>query len=147
MKDFFASIYEQILYDGRYQLIYDAMYNDQGYISIGLTFLLIPLIVMALFYYERWFPYLKAWHWVLTMLFGLVIVFASTVHFFNITIFGTANQQLAAMIANPESGYYEHASVLRYYYGFYNMFLAFVFTLIYSAIYKRFSKLHSHLPI
>ncbi|MDZ7718039.1 MAG: hypothetical protein U5K72_04360 [Balneolaceae bacterium] len=147
MKDFFASIYEQILYDGKYQLIYDAMYNDQGYVAIGLMFILIPLAIMAIFYFERWFPYLRGWHWVIAVVVGLIIVFASTVGVFNLTILGTGDQQLAAAIANPDSGYYEHASVLRYYYGLYNVLLAFIVSLLYSILFKRFSKLHSHLPI
>lgn len=147
MKDFFAIIYENVLYNGSYDLIYTAMFDDQGYISIGLAFIFIPFAFLAVFYFERWMPYLKAWHWILTVLIGLVVVFASTVGLFNITIFGTGNQQLANLIASPGSGYNEHASSLRYYYGFYNMFLAFIVSLIYSAIFKRFSKLHSHLPL
>lgn len=147
MKDFFASIYEQILYDGRFQLVYDAMFNDQGYIAIGFVFIAVPFIVIGIFYFERWLPYLKAWHWLLAVAIGLIIVFASTVGIYNITIFGSGDQQLISALSNPDSGYYEHATTLRYYYAFYNMLLALIVSLLYSAIFKRFSKLHSHLPI
>lgn len=147
MRNFFANIYEQVLYNSRFDLIYQAMYSDQGYIFIGLMFLLLPLLVMALFYFERWFPYLKAWHWLFIVAIGLVGVFASTVGIFNSTVLATGDQALANELANPNSGYYEHATTLRYYLGFYNILLAFLVSLIYSAIFKRFSKLHSHLPI
>ena len=147
MKRLFRFIYEEVLYDSRYQLIYDAMHNDQGYIFIGLVFIVIPIFIIGIFYLDRWFPYLKARHWMLAVALGLIIVFASTVAIFNSMIFGSGDQQLASVLANPDSGYYEHASFLRYYYGFYNMLLAFILSLIYSIIFKRFSKLHSHLPI
>lgn len=147
MKNFFASIYEQVIHDGGFQLIYDAMYHDQGYMLFWLIFLAVPLIVMVIFYFERWFPYLKAWHWILAVGIGLIIVFTCTVSVFNLTVLATGNQQLATALASPTSGYYEHALILRYLYGFYNVLLAFIVTLIYSAIFKRFSKLHSHLPI
>lgn len=147
MKNFFASIYENVLYDSTFDLIYTAMYNNQGYIFIGLAFILIPLAIMAIFYFDRWLPYLKNWHWVITAIIVSCLVFAATVGIFNITIFGTPDQQLASLIANPDSGYYEHASALKYYYGLYNALLAFIVSVIYSAIFKQFSKLHSHLPI
>lgn len=147
MNDFFANIYEQVLYQGKYQLVYTAMYENHGYIMIGFIFLIVPFIMLALFYFERWMPYLKARHWLLAIAIGLVIVIVSTVSVFNLTVLATGNQNLASLLANPDSGYYEHATTIRYYYGFYNVLLAFLVSLIYSALYKRFSKLHSHLPI
>lgn len=147
MKDFFASIYEQILYDGRFQLIYDAMYNDQGYILLGVIFLLVPLLIMAIFYFERWLPYMKSWHWILALVIIVAIVFGSTVGIFNVTILGTGDQQLSSNLANTDSGYYEHATILRYYYGALNSIYALIVSFIYSLVFKRFSKLHSHLPI
>jgi len=147
MKDFLATIFELVFYQGSYQMIYDTMFNDQGYLFFWLLFLGVPLVAMAIFYFEWWFPYLKAWHWAIAVGIGLVIVFTGTVSIFNLTVLATGNQQLASALANPDSGYYEHASVLRFYYGFYNVLLALFVSLIFSAFFKRFSKLHSHLPI
>jgi hypothetical protein len=147
MREFFASIYENIVYEGAFNLIYKQMFLDQGYIYIGLLFLLIPLVVLAAFYFERWFPYMKWWHWGIAVLVSSILVFGSTVAVFNIKILATSNPDLANALANPNSGYLEHAKSLRYLYGVINVGLALICSLIYSAALKRFSKLHSHLPI
>ncbi|MDR1848014.1 MAG: hypothetical protein LBR17_07880 [Bacteroidales bacterium] len=63
MNDFFASWYELLAY---FEGFSNDMYDNQIYLSIGLCMTLIPIAVLAIYYYavnsvkfNRW------WHWLL----------------------------------------------------------------------------------
>jgi uncharacterized membrane protein YuzA (DUF378 family) len=63
MNDFFASWYELLAYFDGFS---DDMYNQNLYITIGLCMVLIPVIILAIYYYAvNSVKFAKWWHWLL----------------------------------------------------------------------------------
>jgi len=148
MKDIFAPIYESLfgLYDSKYSLIFDALYNDGGYILFGLTFILIPFVLWGVFYYLWKYPYGKFWHWLLWLVLSAIIVSMVTWGLANSEIFASKNQILIDALADAESGYEQFAKNLPMKYAIYNGILSIVIGFVYSIIMKQFSKIQIHLP-
>ena len=148
MKDIFAPIYEMWfqLYDGRYSLIFNTLYDDGGYVMFGLTFVLTPLFLWSLFYYAWKNPYGKFWQWLVWLLITFLIVAGSTWGIANNKIFVSDNQPLIDALADPESGYEQFAKTLPLKYALANGILTIGIGFIYSLILKQFSKIQIHLP-
>jgi hypothetical protein len=63
MNDFFASWYELLAYFDGFS---DDMYNQNLYITIGLCMVLIPIVVLTIYYYAvNSVKFAKWWHWLL----------------------------------------------------------------------------------
>jgi len=63
MNDFFTSWYELLAY---FEGFSDDMYNQSLYITIGLCMMLIPVVVLAIYYYAvNSVTFSKWWHWLL----------------------------------------------------------------------------------
>ena len=148
IREFFAAIYETVfgIFDGKYSLIFSTLFNDGGYVKIGLTFVLIPVLCWLIFYYVWRYPYGKLWHWVLWLLISGIIVFGSTWSLANTEILASNNQQLIDALNDPDSGYMQYASDLPLKYAMINAGLALVLGFIYSLIMKQLSKIQMHLP-
>jgi hypothetical protein len=148
MNDIFAPIYETLfgLYDPKFDLIFSTLYNGGGYIKIGLIFILIPLIMWALFYFAWRNPYGKYWYWLLWLLFSCIVVFGVTWGVANTEIFASNNQNLIDALADPNTGYEQYASSLPIKYAMINTGLAIIIGFIFSLILKQFSKIQMHLP-
>lgn len=148
MNDIFAIIYETWLdlYDLQFRLIFDTLFDDGGYIKLGIIFLLIPLIMFAAFYFLWKYPYGKFWHWLLWLLIVFLITGGISWGIANNEIFLSNNQALIDALAYPESGYEEYANTLPVKYAFVNGLLAISLGFIYSLILKQFSKIQIHLP-
>ena len=66
MNDFFAAWYELLGYFGSFS---DDMYNQNMYITIGLCMVLIPVGVLAIYYYAlNSVKFAKWWHWLLLVI-------------------------------------------------------------------------------
>jgi len=148
MKNIFAPIYETwfSIYEPNYRLLFDTLYNGNGYIYLGLSFIIIPLICWYLFYYTWKFPYGNFLHWLLWMLIAVVIVFASTWSIANSEIFASNNQKLIEALNDPETGYKEYATSLPTMYGSINSLMALLLGFIFALFMKRYSKVQTHLP-
>jgi hypothetical protein len=148
MKDVFAPIYETWfqLYDVKFRLIFDTLYNDDGYIMFGLLFILIPLVLWLLFYFAWKCPYGKFWHWLVWLIVIFLLVAGSTYGIANNEIFASDNQALIDAINDPDTGYYTFAKTLPLKYALINGILATGVGLIFSLFYKQFSKIQMHLP-
>jgi len=73
MNDFFASWYELLAYFDGFS---DDMYNQNLYITIGLCMILIPIAVLAIYYYVvNSVKFAKWWHWLLLVVVLCVINF------------------------------------------------------------------------
>lgn len=73
MNDFFAYLYEMIAYFDGFS---NFMYDNGFYVSVGFCMLLIPIVMLTVYYYvvnsrrfNRW------WHWLLLVLFICAINF------------------------------------------------------------------------
>lgn len=148
MKDIFAPIYETWfhLYDKDFRWIFDTLYNNGGYIKLGLSFILIPLILWLFFYYVWKYPYGKLWHWFIWLLVIILIVAGVSWGIANSEIFASNSQKLIDLLADPESGYEEFAKTLPLKYALANSILTLGISFIYSLILKQFSKIQIHLP-
>jgi len=148
MKEFFAFIYDTVfgVWNESYPVIFSTLFNDYGYVKLGLMFILVPLILWILFYYLWHYPYGRFFHWLLWMLISAVIVFAGSWGMAHAEIFASGNQALQDAIADPASGYKNYASGLPSVYGLINTGLAVGLGFIFSLIFKQFSKIQMHLP-
>ena len=150
MRNFFLDLYEGLFGIGvaRYQLIFDhALYYSNGYVHLGLIFILTPLLFTALFYFVYTYPYSKYWYWLIALAVCAVLVFAITYqHTLNL-IFTNTHPELRAAISDPSTGYRNFASQLVMQLSIINVFLSIGLFAIYSLVFKQFSKSQGHLPI
>ncbi|MGQ1948366.1 hypothetical protein ACT3CD_14825 [Geofilum sp. OHC36d9] len=148
MNDLFATIYESLfnLYDPQFGLIFNTLYDSGGYTLLGLTFVLVPLILFAAFYYLWKSPYGKFRHWFLWLIIASLLTGGISWGISNNEIFLSNNQDLIDALAYPESGYEEFAKTLPFEYALFNGLLGIVVGFIYSLILKQFSKIQIHLP-
>jgi hypothetical protein len=148
MKDAFATIYETWfgIYSPDYDLIYTNLYDGGGYIKLGLSFALIPLLLWLLFYFLWRYPYGKIWHWLIWLGVSVVVVFSVSYGIANSEIFASGNQALNDALADSSTGYMDYAASLPWRYAFVNMLFTLVLGFIYSLILKQFSKIQIHLP-
>jgi preprotein translocase subunit Sss1 len=139
LSDAFAAIYESSLFgvwDEQYRPIFDKLYNEGGYTTLGLMFLLIPAAMMALFYFVWRYPYARLWHWLVWLGVITLVVVASTT--------GYANSFLAEFLTNPETEEFTSGVVSRY--AGINAVLGIITGFIISLGFKMISKIQKHLP-
>jgi hypothetical protein len=134
------------IFDNLYFLIFQHLYENGGYIKLGLSFVLIPFVCWILFYYLWKYPYGKLWHWLVWMALTVLIVFGTTYGIANTEILGSDNQALNEAIADAGTGYADYAASLPLKYALANSLLALIIGFIYSLIMKQFSKIQIHLP-
>ena len=148
MKDFFAMIYEAWfkLYDAQFSLIFDTLFDEGGYVLMGLTFLILPILLWVLFYYVWKSPYGKVLHWFLWLVVVAVIVGGACGIIANYEIFNSENKGLIDALTDQESGYGDYVFSLTLKYALANGGLSIVMGFIYSLILKQKSKLQIHLP-
>lgn len=148
MNNFFASIYESLfgLYDSSYALIFDTLFDEGGYIFLGVIFILIPFLFFALFYFSWNYPYGKFWHWLLWLIVTSILVSSISWGISYNEIFFSNNQELNDALADPNSGYEDYALTLPIKYALFNGILGIVVGFLYSLILKQFSKIQIHLP-
>lgn len=149
MEDFFAMIYENWfgIYDQKFRLIFIHLFQNGGYTKIGLTFILIPLGILLIFYFLYKNPYVKRWHWILLILFISLIVFVATYFIVDHEILSSSNKTLNQALSLATSGYEKYASTLNVLYGGVNALLALIMSVFYSLIMRPFSKIQMHLPL
>jgi hypothetical protein len=148
MNEFFGKIYDTLfgIFNNLYFLIFQHLYDNGGYVKLGLSFILIPLVCWLLFYYLWKYPYGKLWHWLVWMAVTVLIVICATYGIANTEILGSDNQALNEAIADASTGYGDYAATLPLKYAMANSLLALIIGFIYSLIMKQFSKIQLHLP-
>ena len=148
MNEFFGTIYYTVfgIFDNKYFLIFQHLYENGGYVKFGLSFILFPLVCWVLFYYLWKYPYGELWHWLLWLAVSVFIVFVATYGIANTEILGSDNQALNEAIADASTGYADYAASLPLKYALANSLLALIISFIYSLIMKQFSRIQIHLP-
>lgn len=149
LADFFASIYENTwfgIYQNNFALIFKHLFDNGGYIKIGLTFILIPFFILLIFYYLFKNPYVKQLHWILLIISISLVVFIVTYLIVDNEILSSSNKALNKALSLDSTGYKKYASTLGAEYGLINAFLALLISVFYSLIMRPFSKIQMHLP-
>ena len=148
MSDVFATIYETWfgLFNSTYTLIFNHLFDNGGYIQLGLSFILIPLFCWIIFYFAWRYPYGKIWHWLVWLLITVIIVSGISYGIANTEIFASNNQALNNAIGNPSTGYDSFAVSLPLKYSLINGGLTLIIGFIFSLFMKQFSKIQIHLP-
>ncbi len=148
MNDLFAIIYEVWfgLWESEYDVIFQTLFDYGGYNLLGLTFITVPLIIFASFYFLWKYPYANLWHWVLLLLVVFIVTGVISWGISNNEIFLSDNQSLIDALADPESGYEQFANTLPLKHALTNGFLSLILGFFYSLILKQFSKIQIHLP-
>lgn len=149
MKNFFSMVYESWigLYNSNFDLIFTNLFEHGGYITLGFTFILIPIILWSIFYFLWKYPYGKLWHWFLWLIVSAIIVSIISYSIANTEIFASGNQALNDAIADETTGYKNYASSLPLSYALYNGLFAIIIGIICSFLMKQISKVQIHLPI
>ena len=148
MKELFAAFYENLagIWNQNFPLVFSTLYQNGGYIKLGLLFILVALFLWLLFYYAWRYPYGRLWHWALWLVITAVVVYVGSWWVARSEILSSANEALNEALNDPESGYRNYARGLPVKYALVNMLAATVLGFVYSLILKQFSKIQMHLP-
>jgi MFS superfamily sulfate permease-like transporter len=137
MNDFFEQIFYEhgFLNHNTYTRI---LYQDNNpfYTKFGLLMLIIPLAVMAIFYFINKYPFGKWWHWLITWIVAGTLVFFISKNMLN--------AELAVYVLDPDkypevSGFVMDLSLI-------NLVYALVVGFAISFIYKQVPGPQSTLP-
>lgn len=124
MNAFFANWYELISY---FEGFSDAMYDNGLYISIGFCMVLIPVIVLTLYYYVvNSTRFSKWWQWLLLVIFICAVNFGIA--------FGVSYNGLYDVYGSSDVGFPLVSSCLGF--SFVNVLWAFVICFVWSMIIK-----------
>lgn len=148
MKELFGSIYDSLfgIFNNDFFLVFQHLYDNGGYIKLGLSFILIPLVFWILFYYLWRYPYARIWHWLLWLIISVLTVTGITYTIAAAEIFNSTNQALNEAIADESTRYEQYVSSLPGKYASVNTLLAAITGFLYSLLLKQFSKIQIHLP-
>ena len=139
LSDAFAAIYENNLFgiwEEQFKPIFDKLYTEGGYISLGMIFILVPIAGMALFYWVWRDPYARLWHWLVWLaVLTLIVSFWTR---------GYTNSFLAEFLTNPETEEFTRSLASRY--ASINLFLGLITGFLISLLLKMTSKIQKHLP-
>jgi len=146
MYDLIAGFYEGMLYDVDYYVIYETLYETGAYGALA-AFAAGPALALFTAFYFLWtYPYGKFWHWAFCLGLSLLITMIGSYVWVYNELFYSYNNELIALLNDPETGYDYYASSLPWNYSFINGAIGALVAFIFSLGIKRFSKIQMHLP-
>ena len=150
MSNVFASIYEWLLYNMDYRLIFDCLYNGSGYGQLGLSLLLIPLLLFILYYWDSHLPwgnpYRKKFTWFIWLIIVAIIVVGSSYGIVYPAIMGSQDVSLQTALDDLTTGYYDFAQNFFVSISLLNGVYALLVGFLWSLLLKLKSVLHVHIP-
>jgi hypothetical protein len=141
--DLFASIYQFFenllgLFNQDYSIIFEDIYALGVYTKMGFSCLIVPVIVMAIFYYLYQNPYATILHWGVGLIIGLVIIAMITVNILRL--------DLAVYLLDDDPAVSGFTNKLIVSYTFINVFLGGIIGFLASLLLRLNSKVQMHLP-
>jgi glycosyltransferase involved in cell wall biosynthesis len=133
MKDFFASLYEYIIFHNVYSL---ELFNNNIYFSLVLYFLIPPCITFGIFYFLVKYPFCRWYHWALILL--------STIGINAGLCYDLLNKSLVQYIF--DSGSFPDIYTFIYNIILMNIIYGFIFSLIVTIILKQFPFPQRNIP-
>ncbi|MFT4684945.1 MAG: MFS superfamily sulfate permease-like transporter [Psychroserpens sp.] len=125
MNDFFEQIFYQNewLYDAKFTTI---LGKAGFFTTLGLLMFIIPLVVLALFYFLNKYPYGKWWHWIITWLVAGFIV--------GVISRNLLNYELAEYVLSGDkkvSGFISNLSIANF---IYSLAVGFIISFVYKQV-------------
>jgi hypothetical protein len=139
MNDLFAPIYESgVWFDwNQYQVLLGCLYNSNDYGKFGWLLLIVPLLILALFY-KAWEPMRRQ-----RLMWSITIIIISLIGYMTTTgiLFNNVNilNQLNGQNSNLAETFIVQISLI-------NALYFLLVSLIYTFVVKRFSTHNSHNP-
>ncbi len=141
---FFSPFYEFFenllgLFDTNFSIVFQTLFNNGGYNTMGFILIGIPLVFLILFYFLWKYPYATFWHWFIYIGFIALIVAGLT--------YSMVSSGISKMLvhSNPLIAEFSESLVLSY--TILNACLSLIVSFIYSLILRKFSKIQMHLPL
>lgn len=145
---FFTAIYENLIFNNNYDVIFFCLKDMKSYTKFGLIFILIPIFLWFIFYYLWSFPYGRLWHWILYLFIVTGIVLGITIGIANIEILSKAPikcPDVQECFSNI-TGCYEYAQSLPLSFSLWNSLLSLIVSLLCTLGFKQISTFQKHLP-
>lgn len=150
MRDFFAMIYECFLYDNNYILLFNELYQGDGYILLGLALLLIPLLLFVLFYWDSRMPwgnpYRKKFSWFIWLFITAIVIIGVSYGIIYSALFSSSTPALIQAMNDPATFYWPFAEKLTLYIAILNGAYSLLVSFLWSLLLKQKSVLHIHIP-
>lgn len=134
------------IYNENYDYIFQIIFENGTYNLLGVVLLLVPLMLLSLFYFFWKYPYGKFWHWIIYVAIIALIAGAISWQVMYSGIFNTDSDDLNNLLNNNTEGYADFAYSLLPKYALINGVLSTVVSFVYSLVLKQFSKIQIHLP-
>lgn len=147
LSDMFGTIFDTIfgIYDPSFHNpVFQHLYESGFYILLGLVFLIIPIILLSLFYFLWKYPYGNIWHWLIWSFIILIVVFLVSFGISDSFILNSNNPEMHNCYNLSEC--YNYIGSLPLKYSLANTSISLIIILIISLIIKRYSKIQTHLP-
>lgn len=150
MKNFFAMIYEWLLYDKNFNLLFRQLFQGDGYLFLGLSVLFLPMFLFMLFYWDSRFPwgnpYRKKFNWILWLVLTAAIVVGVSYAIIFPALFNSSDPALIQAMTNPATGYAVFAAGLTVKLSILNGVYSLLVGFLWSLLLKQKSVLHIHIP-
>ncbi len=105
---------------------------------MGMILIIIPLVILLLFYLVWRYPYGTKLHWFITIIIIALIVGGST--------YGAVRLTLADSLVSQDPNIVDFTSLLVFKYTMLNATLSLIVSFLYSLGLRQFSKVQMHLP-
>lgn len=150
MRDFFAMIYEWLLYDNNYSLLFNHLYQENGYILLGFALLLLPLLLFVLFYWDSRMPwgnpYRKKFNWIIWLIITAAATIGASYAIVYPALFNSNDPALIQAMNDPATYYWPFAEKLTLYISILNGVYSLLTSFLWSLLLKQKSVLHIHIP-
>ena len=146
-SEWFGFIYDRLfnIYNPDFHSpVFQYFYDSGFYIRLGALFILIPLVLMAVFYFLWKYPYGKWWHWLIWFILSILVVLGLTFGYANQFINDSNATEMLMCYDVQECASYINALPMEY--AVANIFLGVLVGLIVSILFKQWSKVQAHLP-
>lgn len=124
MNDFFASIYENLVYNQVYSM---DLFTNGSYLSVFLSMILPSVTSMAVFYFLIKYPYCRWFHW--------LIFLATSVLVTGIVTYNILAENLAVYILTPDQ--YPDVNAFISTFIVYNLVLSVISGIVFTLIFKQ----------
>lgn len=137
---FFYEFFENLLgfYNSSFSIVFQNFYQSGGYTDMGMILIIIPLVILLLFYLVWRYPYGTKLHWFITIIIIALIVGGST--------YGAVRLTLADSLVSQDPNIVDFTSLLVFKYTMLNATLSLIVSFLYSLGLRQFSKVQMHLP-